>query len=144
MSPRYFAAYAEVAFPILFFIDGRKEDGQLDLDVARSFFQHMRMPRDFHRANKPSGIEGLDIVFTAHPMVPGKNMGSVNNYVPDPTSANFSTFCLLYENFVNQSVLGLYPNPTGVLRRALNANLKFFYQGFAPLECPQVYPYGRD
>ncbi len=142
MSPRYFTAYAESVFPINFFIDGRNEDGQLDVDVARSFFQCMRMPDDFHRASKPSGGEGSGIVFAAHPMTPGGNMGGVNSYTPDPTSANFSTPCLLYENFVNRTVHNLYPNPTEELRQALNFNLNLFHEGVG--DCPQVFPYGKD
>ncbi len=142
MSPRFFTAYAETVFPINFFIDGRKQDGQLDLDVARGFFRDMRMPKDFHRASQPSGGEGIDVVFAAHPMQPGANVGGVNNYVFDPTSADFSTFCLLYSNFVNQTIRGLYPNPTGVLKKALNINLDFLHD--AVEECPQVFPYGKD
>ncbi|KAJ3570664.1 heme-thiolate peroxidase [Leucocoprinus birnbaumii] len=142
VSPRFFTAYAESVFPINFFIDGRQNDGQLDLDVARGFFQNMSMPKDFHRASKPVGADGLDLVAAAHPIAPGANVGGVNNYIPDPTSANFSTFCLLYENFVNKTIFSLYPNPTGALRKALNTNLDFF---FAPINgtCTQVFPYGK-
>ncbi len=143
MSPRYFTAYAESVFPINFFIDGRKEDGQLDLDVARGFFRDMHMPDDFHRPSKPSGALGMDVVFAAHPMQPGANVGGINNYVLDPTSADFSTFCLLYENFVNKTIVGLYPNPTGVLREALNFNLNLFFEGFGG-GCTRVFPYGKD
>jgi len=142
VSPRYFTAYAESVFPINFFIDGRKEDGQLDLDVARGFFQDMRMPHDFHRASQPGGGEGMDVIFAAHPIQPGANVGGVNNYVLDPTSANFSNFCVLYKNFVNKTIHGLYPNPTGVLRKALDLNLNFLHEGVG--DCPQVFPYGQD
>lgn len=144
-SARYIAAYGEAVFPLNFFIDGRNEDGQLDLDVARGFFQDGRMPDDFHRASKPSGGEGLDAVFAAHPMQPGGNVGRINNYVIDATSGNFTTPCLLYEGFVNGSVGGLYPNPTGALRKALNINLNLFFQGgLSPGNgCQQVFPYGK-
>ncbi len=144
MSPRYFTAYAESAFPINFFVDGRKVDRQLDLDVARGFFQDMRMPKDFHRASQPSGADGIAVIAAAHPLQPGANVGRVNNYVLDPTSADFSSFCLLYENFVNKTIHSLYPNPTGVLRKALNFNLNFFFEGFEGDGCQQVFPYGRD
>jgi len=124
-------------------VDGRRSDKQLDLGVARSFFQDMQMPDDFHRASQPIGADGLDLVAAAHPIPPGANVGGVDNYVSDPTSANFSTFCLLYENFVNKTIVGLYPQPTGALRRALNVNLNLFYDPIRD-ECNQVFPYGRD
>ncbi len=143
VSPRFFTAYAESVFPINFFVDGRRSDKQLDLGVARSFFQDMQMPDDFHRASQPIGADGLDLVAAAHPIPPGANVGGVDNYVSDPTSANFSTFCLLYENFVNKTIVGLYPQPTGALRRALNVNLNLFYDPIRD-ECNQVFPYGRD
>jgi hypothetical protein len=146
VSPRFFTAYAESVFPISFFIDGRQNDGQLDMDTARSFFQDMRMPEGFHRANQPKSTEGIDVVALAHPISPGANVGGVNNYVPDPTSANFSTFCLLYENFVSKTVVSLYPEPTGVLRKALNTNLNFFLDAVNTdgTNCTQVFPYGKD
>ncbi len=143
VSPRIFAAYAEAVFTINFFTDGRNNDGQLDLGVARSFFQNMRMPEGFHRASKPSGAEGIEAIFAAHPTQPGANVGGVNNYVPDPTSANVTDSCLRYKNFVNRDVRSVYPNPTGALRRVLNFNLKFFHEGFGN-ECPRLYPYGKD
>lgn len=143
VSPRFFTAYAESVFPINFFVDGRRTDKQLDIDVARSFFQDMRMPDDFHRASQPMSADGLDVVAAAHPISPGANVGGVNNYVPDPTSADFSTFCLLYENFVNKTIVGLYPRPTGALRKALNVNLNFLYEPIRD-QCTQVFPYGRD
>jgi hypothetical protein len=102
----------------------------------------MRMPQGFHRAAQPKAAEDLDLVAAAHPIAPGANVG-VNNYVLDPTSANFSTFCLLYENFVNKTIVGLYPNPTGTLRQALNINLNYFFEGLGG-GCPQVFPYGKD
>ncbi len=142
VAPRFIGAYGEVVFPINFFIDGRHNDGQLDLDVARSFFKDMRMPDDFHRASKPSGREGVDVVFAAHPIQPGTNVGGVNNFVPDPTSANLSTPCVSYEHFINTTIRGLYPNPTGALRKALNFNLNFFHEGVG--NCTQVFPYGKD
>ncbi|KAF9453302.1 Cloroperoxidase [Macrolepiota fuliginosa MF-IS2] len=144
VSPRYFTAYGEAAFPVNFFIDGRQGDGQLDLKVARGFFQDMRMPDDFYRASRPMSGDGVDIIANTHPVPPGRNVGGVNNYVPDPTSANFTTGCLAYQNFVNQTVRGLYPNPTGALIIALNTNLDFFYDGLGDATCQQVFPYGRD
>ncbi|KAF9445290.1 aromatic peroxygenase precursor [Macrolepiota fuliginosa MF-IS2] len=144
VSPRYFTAYAETTFPVNFFIDGRQGDGQLDLDVARGFFQNMRMPDDFHRASQPMSGDGEDIVVNVHPIPPGRNVGGVNNYVPDPTSANFTTTCLLYQNFVNQTIRGLYPKPAEALVKALNTNLDFLYEAFGDATCAQVFPYGQD
>lgn len=114
---------------------------------ARGFFQNMQFPEGFFRPNQSFGLneigEGIDIIFSAHPIQPGTNQG-VNNYVLDPASANLSEFCLLYTNFVNNTVRGLYPNPKGVLRDALNANLDNF---FSPLGtgsgCTQFFPYGK-
>lgn len=150
VSPRYFTAYAESVFPINFFVDGRLNTFELDLDVARGFFQDGRMPDGFFRANGSKSTEGIDFVAAQHPIEPGRNVNGINSYVVDPTSADFSTFCLLYENFVNQTVKGLYPNPTGALRDALNANLDYFFQGLTifngdgPGACVQVFPYGKD
>ncbi|EKM77181.1 hypothetical protein AGABI1DRAFT_122208 [Agaricus bisporus var. burnettii JB137-S8] len=142
VSSRFFTAYAESVFPINFFIDGRQGDGQLDLDVARGFFQNMHMPDGFHRASKPMGIEGLEIA-NVHPISPGANVNGVNTYTPDPSSADFTTFCLLYVNFVNQTVCSLYPSPTGNLKKALTKNLEFLYYPFSD-QCSQVFPYGND
>ena len=148
VSPRYFGAYGETVFPILFFVDGRVSDGQLNLTVARGFFQNSSMPDGFFRANRSIGLNETGnlagTVFTAHPIQPGKNQGGVNNYVFDPTSASFNTSgCLLYNNFVNQTVRSLYPNPTGALRDALNINLDNFYIPLKGSGCPQIFPFGQ-
>ena len=148
VSPRYFTAYAESVFPFLFFVDGRVSDGQLNLTVARGFFQNSSMPDGFFRANQSIGLDEIGAplasVFKAHPIQPGKNQGGVNNYVLDPTSASFSNDgCLLYSNFVNQTVRSLYPNPTGALRDALNFNLDNFYGPMKDSGCPQIFPFGK-
>lgn len=146
VSPRYFTAYAESVFPILFFVDGRVADGKLNLANARGFFQNSQMPPDFFRPNISVTVNvvarGIVPVYAAHPIQPGKNNGT-GNYVLDPTSANLSQFCELYTNFVNQTVRSLYPNPKGVLLGALNTNLNYFYQIFQGGTCPQVFPYGQ-
>jgi hypothetical protein len=148
VTPRYITAYAEMVFPVNFFIDGRQGDGQLDLDVARGFFQYGRMPDDFHRASKPMSVEGIVQVIPAHPWSPGSNVNGVNTYTPEPNAANFFTIdpsgCEFYGEFVNQTVVGLYPNPTGVLREALNRNLDLFYQASTGGNCTQTFPYGKD
>jgi len=147
ISPRYFTAFAESIFPLAFFIDGRVSDGELSMDVARGFFQNMKFPDGFFRAKQPVGLdaigEGIFAVFQVHPIQPGANQG-VNNYVLDPASANLSETCLLYTNFVNDTVKGkLYPNPTGVLLDALNANLDNFYSPITDSGCTQFFPYAK-
>jgi hypothetical protein len=146
LSPRYFTAFAESIFPLVFFVDGRVSNLSLSIPNARRFFQDMHMPDDFFRAKSPIGLneigEGIDIIFAATPIQPGANQG-VGNYVLDPASANLSQFCLLYTNFVNQTVRSLYPNPTGILRDALNANLNNFYSPLANQGCTQFFPYGQ-
>ncbi|KAH9479671.1 Aromatic peroxygenase [Psilocybe cubensis] len=144
VSPRFFTAFAESTFPVNFFVDGRRNDGQLDMTTARGFFQNSQMPDGFFRHNGSVGADGIDQVFLASPIAPGANVNGVNTYTPDPTSADFNHFCLLYVNFVNQTIKGLYPNPTGVLRQALNTNLNFLFQGVAGSGCTQVFPYGKD
>jgi unspecific peroxygenase len=137
--------FAESVFPAVFFVDGRVADGQLNLTNARGFFQNSQMPADFFRTNASAGFNtigrGISSVYARHPIQPGKNNG-VGNYTLDPTSANFTQFCKLYTNFVNGTVLSLYPRPTGVLLKALNTNLDYFY---SPLNqsCPQVFPYDQ-
>ena len=147
VAPRYFTAYAETVFPFLFFVDGRVSDSQLNLTVARGFFQNNSMPDGFFRANRSIGFNELGdpttIVFNAHPIQPGKNQGGINNYVIDPTSANFESSCALYNEFVNQTVPSLYPNPTGALRDALNFNLDIFYGPTKSSGCPQLFPFGQ-
>ena len=115
---------------------------------ARGFFQNMKMPDGFFRANRPFGVdeigEGVDVIFGAHPIQPGNNQG-VNNYVPDPTSATLDEICLLYTDFVNLTVRMLYPKPTGILRDALNANLDYLFQPVqdSGQNCTQFFPYGE-
>ncbi|KAJ3516658.1 heme-thiolate peroxidase [Agrocybe chaxingu] len=145
VNHRYITVYGETTLPVNLLVDGRRSDGQLGLDDMREFFQFSRMPDGFFRANGPKSNEGIDIVIQAHPVRPGRNLGKVNSYTFDPTSADFSTLCSRYENFVNQTVKGLYPNPTGQLRKALNRNLDYLFQGVdSALGCTQVFPYGRD
>ncbi|KAJ3493560.1 heme-thiolate peroxidase [Agrocybe chaxingu] len=140
---RYVAAYGETAFLANLFVDGHRDDGQLDMDAAQGFFQFSRMPDNFFRAPSPRSVAGAEVVIQAHPIQPGRNVGKVNSYTIDPTSSNFSTPCLMYEKFVNITVKSLYPNPTGQLRKALNMNLDFLFQRLAA-GCTQVFPYGRD
>ncbi|KAF8801680.1 Cloroperoxidase [Phlegmacium glaucopus] len=146
VSPRYYTAYAESTFPYLYFVDGRVSDGQLNLTNARGFFQNSQMPTDFFRANRSIGLNevgaNIDTIFAVHPIEPGRNEG-VGNYVLDPTSADFSNFCLLYVNFVNQTVRSLYPEPKGILLDVLNDNLDNFYSPLIGSGCPQIFPFGK-
>ncbi|KIJ30163.1 hypothetical protein M422DRAFT_187474 [Sphaerobolus stellatus SS14] len=145
ISPRFFTAYFESAFPLVFFVDGRQADGQLSVENATSFFRDMQFPDDFHRAD---GSQTADLVnnaataiFSAHPMQPGGNNGTVNSYTFDPNSANFTEGCKLYTDFVNNVVVPLYPTPQGALKVNLNANLGFLFSTFS--NCTQVFPYGQ-
>lgn len=113
---------------------------------ARGFFQNSRMPDGFFRANQSTGIAiisaAVGMIYNVHPTQPGNNYG-VGHYVPDPASATLTELCLIYENFVNQLVVPLYPNPTGVLLDALNANLDNLFSPLAAHNCTQVFPYGQ-
>jgi len=144
-TPRYFTAYAESAFPYRFFVDGRNQSGQLDLTVARSFFQNGQFPPDFHRRNGSFGGDDIsnDIadIFSAHPIAPGHNEGA-GNYTLDPEDPGFAGICYLYTKHVNVTVRSLYPNPTGGLRTALKENLVTFYNSIGNSSCPQVFLYG--
>ena len=121
-TPRYFTAYAESAFPYRFFVDGRNQTGQLDLTVARNFFQEHRFPKDFYRRNGSIGFNeiGADIaeLFAVHEIAPGHNEGA-GNYVLDPedpgfngvrSSIDFNRTCVITELMLpnTPAVLPLY------------------------------------
>ena len=146
VAPRIFTAYAESSIPVHFFVDGRSQNAELNMADARRFFQNCQMPENFFRPDHPIGfveiVPDVNSIFDVHPIQPGKNQG-VGNYVPDPTSANISQFCLLYTNFVNETVRSLYPSPTGVLLDALNTNLDFFFKPIAESGCTQIFPYRK-
>ncbi|KAJ3572416.1 hypothetical protein NP233_g3099 [Leucocoprinus birnbaumii] len=133
-----------MVFPINFWVDGRRGDGQLDVEVARGFYQDGRMPKDFHRASKPMSAEGIEVILAAHEILPGSDVNGTNTYTFDPSSPSFSTDdCTFYNYFVNNTVVSLYPSPTGVLKDALNRNLDLFHLA-AGADCPKVFPYGQD
>ncbi|TFK18285.1 Cloroperoxidase [Coprinopsis marcescibilis] len=149
MGFNHFGAYGTSVLPINMFVDGRKTDseaGQLDLVSALSIFRDMRYPRGFFRRAVPGGGEGVLEVFLAAPTSPGRNNGTVGSFVADDSLGGFTDPCKVYTEFVNTAVRGLYPSPTGVLRRNLNLNLGFFYDAFsvAAPDCPQLFPYGRN
>ncbi|KAF8989694.1 Chloroperoxidase [Cyathus striatus] len=122
VSPRYFTVYAESVFPL-------ESDMSLDVTAARGFFQNSQMPTGFFRANRSITLNTIG--------------SGVGNYVLDPTSADFGETCLLYTNFVNQTVRSLYPSPKGALLSALNQNLDFFFGPLKMRNCTQVFPYGK-
>jgi hypothetical protein len=140
ISPRYFTAYAESVFPLVFFIDGRDSSGNLSMDVARGFYQDGRLPDGFFRANFSTTLDSLDVgpIFEPHPIEPGANNGTVNSYTLNPDSADFGEFCKLYTDFVTKTVRGLYPNAKGQLLTALNKNLDFFFGSITDQSCTQV------
>ncbi|PPQ64867.1 hypothetical protein CVT26_002585 [Gymnopilus dilepis] len=146
VSPRLFTAFAESVFPINFFVDGRDKSGQLDLDTARSFFQNMTFPPNFHRRAGAVSNVGQDVVTDLLPnFKPGSNTKGVNTYKADPTSANLDQPCVRYTNFVNKNIKSLYPNPTGNLKDALKTNLQYLYEATVAAGdgCTQVFPYGH-
>ncbi|KAJ3528841.1 heme-thiolate peroxidase [Coprinellus aureogranulatus] len=146
-SPRFFTAYAESTFPYTFFVDGRLGDRLtspgLDMTNATLFFRDFKFPDDFWRAPAPVGPAGIAQVFEAFPIAAGRNVNGVNTFTPDPDSADFSTFCKLYTDFVTKTVMSLYPNPTGILRENLIINLRYFYSGIADSGCEEIFPYGQ-
>jgi len=139
--PRIATAYVEAVFPFQFFVDGRSATQDLNLDVARGFFQISRMPPDFFRRNGSfdlnSAGSGVIEIFSAHPVLPGVNMG-VGNFVPDsnPLGDATSIICAIYDSFITR-VQSLYPNPTGVLKDALNGNLANFFSPIADSGCTE-------
>ncbi|TFK18228.1 aromatic peroxygenase precursor [Coprinopsis marcescibilis] len=143
---RHITIYGEATFPVNFFVDGRRtgaQAGQLSIPDATSFFRDMRFPRGFFRSATAGGATGADILFNAHPIQPGRNVGGVNNFVEDQSLGGILEPCRFYTQFVNTTIRGLYPRPTGVLRRNLIINAGFLYDALSPPDCPQVFPWGQ-
>ncbi|TEB37033.1 aromatic peroxygenase precursor [Coprinellus micaceus] len=145
-SPRFFTAFGEATLPYALFVDGRiteRETARLDMTNATLFFRDSKFPNDFWRAPAPSSGTGIQDILSAYPIAPGRNVDGVNTYTPDPTSGDFSNPCGLYTGLVNKTIKGLYPNPTGVLRRNLIINLGFLYRASSGGDgCPELFPYG--
>ncbi|KAH6906949.1 Chloroperoxidase [Coprinopsis sp. MPI-PUGE-AT-0042] len=145
---RHNTAYAEASFPAQFFVDGRKtgaEAGQLDMATAERFFKDMHFPEDFHRPAKPVDTTAIAAIYAAHPTEPGSNVNGVNTFQVDHSQGSITDPCAFYQQFVLIKVHGLYPNPTGMLRRNLNKNLQFFYDTIGGNgTCAQVFPYGPE
>jgi len=142
-ATRYFSAFNEAVFTYVLFVDGlTKYPRRLDMDAARSFFQFGKMPHDFHRANQPlssveNGQEAGELITARPDITPGKNNGKVNSFIAEPLSLPFP-ICLGYKVFVDQ-VVQLYPNVTGDLRKSLETNLHYFYEGFTAANCTEVF-----
>jgi len=147
-TSRQFSAYAEAVLPSILFVDGRNPVGTgLNKDDARSIFENMHMPDDFHRAAEPLILARLmpqmATIYNAHPVLPGANQGGVNNYVVDPNAPILSDICGIYTSIANVTVPSLYPDPTGIVRRSLKGNLDNLFIAFEELGCTQVFPYGQ-
>ncbi|KAH6897767.1 Chloroperoxidase [Coprinopsis sp. MPI-PUGE-AT-0042] len=150
MGLRHITAFAEASFPAVFFVDGRRtapgEKFHLDMVTAERFLKEMHMPEDFHRAATPQQGES-GFLFSHRPILPGRNVNGANTFQVDESLGSLLDFCNFYTQFVNVTVKGFYPNPTGVLKRNLNINLQFLFDNLpvAPdAGCTQVFPYGQD
>ncbi|KIJ48622.1 hypothetical protein M422DRAFT_247470 [Sphaerobolus stellatus SS14] len=148
VSPRILSAYSEAVFPTIFFVDGRLNNGRLSIDAARHFFDLQMMPNNFHRQPKAVSFPVVQPLvkrmFDKYPFSPGVNYGR-NNFVLMPGTPELSEFCGIYQDIVLRVIPGLYPHPKGELRKALNRNLDFLFEGVsAEHNCVQLFPYGRD
>ncbi|KIJ38244.1 hypothetical protein M422DRAFT_176867, partial [Sphaerobolus stellatus SS14] len=149
VSPRYYTAYAESVFPTIFFVDGRVANCQFNTDGAPFIsYNNISLLCDFFRYCRHLGRDdaraAVREVFAAHPIEPGANQGAINTFTLDPELTDFSDFCKLNTHFVNISVKGLYPKPTGVLLNNLNTNINFFFQPLATHGHTQVSPFGQS
>jgi len=88
----------------------------------------MQLPPDFHRHNGLISDEGFEFVYNKYPFTPGANTAGVNTFKADLTSPPAFQTCLRYASFVNNNIEALYPNPTGLLCRNLDINLRFLYE----------------
>ncbi|KAH6905561.1 Chloroperoxidase [Coprinopsis sp. MPI-PUGE-AT-0042] len=147
-NTRYSGMYGTAAFPLQFFVDGRigppnVQSARLSIENATLIFRDGRFPEDFWRPSAPTGTDGMQEIFSAHPIGPGRNVGGVDNYVEDPESPVKTIFdiCGTYKHLVDSTVQ-LYPEPEGVLRRNLIINLKNLYAPVAPIGCDEIMPYG--
>ncbi|TFK23902.1 aromatic peroxygenase precursor [Coprinopsis marcescibilis] len=154
MGHRHFTAFSEAVFPTSMFVDGRVSGplaAHLDMKPAESFFMNMRYPRGFFRASKPGSAdaESIPVVLGNDPtrvgFQAGRNVRGVKTFVADGSQGSLFSICTFYEFFVGKRIKGIYPNPTGVLRRNLNMNLQFLFDSLSDqTNCTQMFPYGRD
>ncbi|KZV84535.1 Cloroperoxidase [Exidia glandulosa HHB12029] len=147
--PRFPVSYAEAAFTVGMFVDGRGGNNQtLDYVSARKFFQENHMPTGFHRRD---GAFTMDLVgdvvgrmMAEHPVSAGVNRrnpdGMPDFAIVEDYNLIIAQNCASYLAFVNITT-SLYPNPKGALRDALKKNLHTYH---VPIEtqCPEIFPYG--
>ncbi|EKM77858.1 hypothetical protein AGABI1DRAFT_76887 [Agaricus bisporus var. burnettii JB137-S8] len=144
VAPRFYTAYADAVLPVNLWVDGRQDDGQLDLEVARIFFEDGRFPHDFHRAARPTGTDNEIELFNDHPIEPGRNVKGVNTYKPDhSTPQKLDDRCLQYTYHANHTVPSVYPNPKGPLLESLKINLRYLFSAVKDKGCEEVFPYGK-
>lgn len=145
-SPRILSAFSEAVFPTIFFVDGRLNNGQLNLEAAFGFFGPNQFPQNFFRQPAPVSFPTIEPLvqqlFNKHPFVPGMNNGT-NNFIELPNTPALSDFCGIYEDIVLRVLKSQYPNPTGPLLEALNTNLNFFFSAVEGHNCKQVFPFGQ-
>ncbi|GJJ14071.1 hypothetical protein Clacol_008328 [Clathrus columnatus] len=145
-SPRILSAFSEAVFPTIFFVDGRLDNGQLNLQAARSFFQPNKFPDNFFRQPAPVSFPTIQPLtqqlFDKHPFVPGMNNGT-NNFIELPDTPALSDFCGIYDDIVNRVLKTQYPNPSGPLLEALQTNLNFLFSAVEGHNCTQAFPFGQ-
>ncbi|KAI9573992.1 hypothetical protein HD554DRAFT_2054429 [Boletus coccyginus] len=138
LTPRYLTAYAEMTFPLAFFMSNQMVNTMLNvtLDNAQSFFQTHQYPKGFYCRQAPYDFDEVTImsdkIYNLVQVPPGSNDG-MSNYV----------LCYAYHRQVNL-MAQLYSDPTPELETAIKANLVTFYQLFPPqdLPCKQFFPFG--
>jgi hypothetical protein len=144
VAPRFFTAYNDAVLPNNLFVDGRQDDGQLDMETARTFFQAGRFPKGFHRAARPIGTANKVALIADYPIQVGSNVNGVNTYTPDlSTPQVVDDVCTQYMYQSNHTVRSLYPHPTGPLLEALKINLGYLFLGVKDKGCTQIFPYGK-
>ncbi|KIJ22762.1 hypothetical protein M422DRAFT_276766 [Sphaerobolus stellatus SS14] len=83
-------------------------------------------------------------IFDKHPFTSGVNQG-VNNFVLMPNTPALTDFCGIYKDLVNRVIASQHPNPTGALKKVLNKNLTFLFDGAkVNHNCTQEFPFGTD
>ncbi|KAN0097127.1 heme-thiolate peroxidase [Tylopilus felleus] len=145
VSPRFVGATAETGFAIAMFTHNQTADTTtpLDLDAARSFFQHHRFPDGFYRRQDPYEFPKVtNLTQRLIQMVgvrPGQNNG-VNNYIVD--TEDCANFCYFYQKQANSTVQR-YHNPSPILVEVLKKDLELYYQTLGDPQCEQMFPFGR-
>ena len=149
IAPRYFTAYSEAVLPFLLFVDGRRGDKRLSKSAARHFFDFHKLPDDFFRANFSATLSLVGAneftIFDLEPTFPGTNVNGVNTFTQQPNTTQLGDLCKFYTSFINDQVVPQYPNPKGtILHEKLQGNLDNYFTAFAPQNCTQIFPFGKD